>query len=404
MFFRRGIDGVTLMEVVAYARAVAGEGGIGLRSAAGGIGIGVAVGYNIANVGTVASTLAGAYGVALATIGLLTTFQFVVHMVMQIPGGRAVDRWGARRSGLVALVLIGAGNAVSLIAPLIGLAFLGRGIVGVGTGFGFVAGSDYIRARGGTPVMQGYYGAGSVLAPGVAIAVVPALADSVGFRAPYLSALVVAGVAAVLLVLAPPSHAAVRHAGEKIDRSLFRDRYLLRLSAIHAASFGFSVIVGNWVVTLLEHHGHSKRVAAAAGSLTLLLAAFSRIGGGALLRRRDASRWVALSIVLGGVGAIGLALPLSTPALFVAAADVGLMSGVAFAMAFTGAQLQRPDAPGMAIGFVNVAAALSIVVGTPLVGLTFSLPGDGRLGFVVLGVLAALAAVATPPWRWPKTR
>ena len=383
---------------------MAREGGIGRRSAAGGIGIGVAVGYNIANVGAVASTLAGAYGVTLATIGLLTTFQFVVHMVMQIPGGRAADRWGARTSGLVALVLIGAGNAVALIAPVIGLAFFGRAIVGVGTGFGFVAGSDYIRARGGAPVMQGYYGAGSVLAPGVAIALVPGFADWVGFRAPYLSALIVAVVAAVLLVLAPPSHAAVRHAGERIDRSLFRDRYLLRLAVVHAASFGYSVIVGNWVVTLLEHHGRSKSVAAAAGSLTLLLAAFSRIGGGALLRRRDASRWVALSIVLGGAGAIALALPLSTPALFVAAAIVGLMSGVTFAMAFTGAQLQRPDAPGTAIGFVNAAAALSIVVGSPLVGLTFSLPGDGRLGFVVLGVLAALAALATPPWRWPADR
>lgn len=388
-----------LIRLVAYARAVALEGGIGLRSAAAGIGIGVAVGYNIANVGTVASTLASAYGVALATIGLLTTFQFVVHMVMQIPGGRAADRWGARTSGLVALVLIGAGNAVALIAPVIGLAFLGRAIVGVGTGFGFVAGSDYIRARGGAPVMQGYYGAGSVLAPGVAIALVPGFATRVGFRAPYLSALIVAAVAIVLLVLAPASHAAVRHAGEKIDRRLFRDRYLLRLAIIHAASFGYSVIVGNWVVTLLEHHGHSKGVAAAAGSLTLLLAAFSRIAGGALLRRRDASRWVALSIVIGGAGAIALALPLSTPALFAAAAVVGLMSGVAFAMAFTGAQLERPDAPGAAIGFVNAAAALFVVVGTPLVGLTFSLPGDGRLGFVVLGVLAAVAALATPPWR-----
>jgi hypothetical protein len=37
-----------------------------------------------------------------------------------------------------------------------------------------------------------------------------------------------------------------------------------------------------------------------------------------------------------------------------------------------------------------------IVAGTPLVGLTFSLPGDGRIGFVALGVLAALAALATP--------
>ena len=37
-----------------------------------------------------------------------------------------------------------------------------------------------------------------------------------------------------------------------------------------------------------------------------------------------------------------------------------------------------------------------IVAGTPLVGLTFSLPGDGRIGFVALGLLAALASLATP--------
>ena len=65
-------------------------------------------------------------------------------------------------------------------------------------------------------------------------------------------------------------------------------------------SFGFSVIVGNWVVTLLEHHGHSKRAAAIAGSLTLLLGFFTRVAGGALLRRPDASRWVAGSLVVGG--------------------------------------------------------------------------------------------------------
>jgi uncharacterized membrane protein len=43
-------------------------------------------------------------------------------------------------------------------------------------------------------------------------------------------------------------------------------------------------------------------------------------------------------------------------------------------------------------------AALVIVAGTPLVGLTFSLPGDGRIGFVAIGVLAALAALAIPRW------
>jgi MFS family permease len=161
-------------------------------------------------------------------------------------------------------------------------------------------------------------------------------------------------------------------------------------------SFGFSVIVGNWVVTLLEHHGHSKSSASVAGSLTLLLGFFTRAAGGSLLRRPDASRWVAASLVLGGAGAVVLALPLPLVALVATAAVVGLAAGVPFAMAFTGAAAARPDSPGAAVGFINAWASLVIVAGTPLVGLTFSLPGDGRIGFIALGVLAALAALATP--------
>ena len=383
---------------------MAREAGIGTKVVVGGLAVGFCVGWNITELGAVAPRLAHAYGVGLATIGLLTTAQFLVHMAMQIPGGRAADRFGAWTTGLVGIGLMAAGNAVSLIGPSIGLAFAGRIVVGFGTGLGFVAGSDYIRARGGSPFLQGVYGSSSVLAPGLAIALVPGLATWVGFRAPYLSGVIVAVATAVLLVLAPPSRGAAAHGGERLDRTFFRDRYLLRLAAIHAASFGFSVVVGNWVVTLLEHHGRSKEFAAAAGSLTLLLAFFSRIGGGALLRRRDASRWVAVSLVLGGAGAVALALPLPAAALIAAAAVIGLASGVPFPMAFAGAALDRPESPGMAIGFVNVWAALVIVVGAPLVGLTFSLPGDGRLGFVVLGVLAALAALLTPKWQPPADR
>ena len=379
-------------------RAVERGGGIEARAAAGGIGVGIAVGWNIAALGAIATRLSHAYGVGLATIGLFTTVQFAVHMVMQIPGGRAADRFGARRTGLLGLALMGAGNAIALPAANPWLAFLGRAVVGLGTGFAFVSGSDYIRTRGGPPFLQGVFGGGSVLAPGIALATVPLFAERVGFRAPYLSAIAVVAVCAALLALAPPAPHTVRHAGERLDAGFFRDRRLLRFAAIHAMSFGFSVIVGIWVVTLLEHHGHSKRTAALVGSLTLLLGFFTRVGGGALLRRRDASRWIAASLVLGGLGAIVLALPLPLPALVAAAAVVGLAAGLPFAMAFTGAAAARPDAPGAAVGFINAWASLVIVAGTPLVGLTFSLPGDGRIGFVVIGVFAALAALATPRW------
>ena len=150
-------------------------------------------------------------------------------------------------------------------------------------------------------------------------------------------------------------------------------------------------------MTLLEHHGHSKSSAAIAGSLTLLLGFFTRIAGGALLRRPDASRWVAGEPRRRRARRDrARAAAAVRRLLVVAAAVVGLAAGIPFAMAFTGAAAARPDAPGAAVGFVNGWASLVIVAGTPLVGLTFSLPGDGRIGFVVLGVLAALAALATP--------
>jgi len=375
---------------------VAREEGIDARAAVGGVAVGFAVGWNIAALGAVATRLSHAYGVGLATVGLFTTVQFVVHMLMQVPGGRAADRWGARRGAAVGLALIAAGNALALPAPHPALAFLGRALVGLGTGFAFVAGSDYIRSLGGSPTLQGMYGGASVLAPGVALGVVPGLASWLGFRAPFLSAIAVVALSAVALAGAPPSPRAARHAGERLDLGFFRDARLYRLAAIHALSFGFSVVAGNWVVTLLEHHGQSKDAAAAAGSLTLLLGFVTRIAGGALLRRPDARRWVAASLVLAGAGAVALATPIPYAALVTAAAVLGLAAGVPFAMAFTGAARARPDAPGAAVGFVNAWASLAIVAGTPLVGLTFSLPGDGRIGFVVLGGLAALAALATP--------
>jgi MFS family permease len=366
------------------------------RAAIGGFLVAFTVGWNISELGAIATRLSHAYGVGLATIGLFTTAQFVVHMAMQIPGGRAADRFGARRTALAGILVMAVGNVLSLPVATPTLGFLGRAVVGLGTGLAFVSGSDYIRAGGGSAFMQGVYGGGSVLAPGIALALVPGFASWTGFRAPYVSAIVVAAVAFAALAAAPAAQRTLRHAGEHIEASFFRDGRLYRFAAIHAMSFGFSVVVGNWVVTLFEHHGHSRAFSAAVGSLTLLLGFFTRIAGGAMLRRPNARRWVAASLVLGGSGAIALGLPLPTAVLVAATVVVGLASGVPFAMAFTGAAVARPKSPGAAVGFVNAWASFVIVVGAPLVGLTFSLPGDGRIGFVAIGILAALASLATP--------
>ena len=110
----------------------------------------------------------------------------------------------------------------------------------------------------------------------------------------------------------------------------------------------------------------------------LFLGVVSRPLGGRLVDRPDLVR---ASFVVGAVG-IALLAVARPPALAIAAAAiVGLAAGIPFASALSGAQRLRPDAPAAAVGIVNLAATLVILVGTPLLGLTFSLPGGGRRRF-----------------------
>lgn len=84
-----------------------------------------------------------------------------------------------------------------------------------------------------------------------------------------------------------------------------------------------------------------------------------------------------------------LALTAAEPAWLAVAGGllVGIGAGVSFSPAFTAAARLRPDAPAASVGMVNGAANLVVLIGTPLVGLTFSMQGEGRIGFAVVAVL-----------------
>ena len=371
------------------------------RAVLGACALGLATGWQIANIGAVAEPLAREYGVGLATVGLFTTALFAVHFVMQIPGGRAADRFGPRRSGLVGLALIGVGNTVALAAPEPGLALTMRALIGVGTGLTFVAGADYVRATGASSTAQGLYGGIALAGGGVALAVVPLTEGALSWRAPFVTGLLVAA-AALLLLASGPADAprlARLHADGASVFAILRDTRLHRLGAFFAASFGLSVVIGNWAVTLLVRDGDaSEAVAGAIGALTLLLGVVTRPLGGWLLRHRPSWTRVLLSgsVLAGSAGTLALAAAEPLPLAVVGAAVVGLAAGIPFAAAFTGAALTRPDAPATAVGLVNGAAALTIVAGAPLLGLSFSLPGGGQIGFVIVALLWAGALFFLP--------
>jgi MFS family permease len=373
------------------------------RAILGGCALGLTTGWNVSNTGAVAQQLAHRYGVGLATVGLFTTALFLTHLIMQIPGGRTSDRFGARRTGLIGLALIAVFSAAAMAAPVTGLAIVMRALAGVGTGLGFIAGSAYVRAIGGSPAVQGLFGGVGLAGGGLALAIVPQVESWIGWRAPFASAVIVALIGVALLGIAPADEIRPRPAREEgLGAGVLRDARLYRLAVLYGTSLGLSITVGNWVVTLLDRHGGLGQGAAGAiGSLTLALGITTRPLGGWILRRHPASTRLVVGVSLGAgaAGTVLLAVARSPGLAAVGAALVGIGAGIPFAPAFTGAAAMRPDAPAAAVGLVNGAASAVILVGTPLLGLSFALPGDGRLGFAVVAALWVAALLVLPSER-----
>ena len=371
------------------------------KALAGGSAVGFSAGWNIADTGAVAEDLADAYAVSLAVVGLFTAVLFLVHLLLQLPAGRLSDRFGPGRTCAAGLAVMVLGNAIAALAAEAWLALGARGLLGVGTALGFIGGSDFVRASGGSPFAQGLYGGLATAGGGAALAIVPVVEPTLGWRAPYLTAVVVALLAAVALSAAPRPRHVPRAAGERPPvRVLAADARLVRLAVVFAASFGLSVVIANWVVTQLERETSlSSAAAGAIGALTLVLGVVSRPLGGWILARHPHRVRAALvaAALLGAAGTVALASGSGAPAVL-GAVVVGLCAGISFAPAFTGAAMLHPGGPATAIGFVNAAGALTILLGTALVGAAFA-ADLGTWAFLAVAALWGASAAATEATR-----
>lgn len=364
--------------------------------------LGLALGFSFGNIGPIADLISIEYGIGLVTVGVMTMAVALVHALAQIPSGRIADRFGARRVALAGIVVVVVTNALALIAPSAGLAIGMRLLMGLGTGAAFIAGTQYVRTIG--PVAQGTFGGAALGGAGLAIAVMPTVATGLGWRAPWIASIVVLGVAFALLVVAPRGPPALGAVGTRQGSAgrrggLFHDPALYRLGAMHMASMGLSLVVANWIVTMLTRTTTlTVELAGALGSMTLLLGMATRPLGGWLMRRRPEHTRTAIAVSLTACAAgtilVAAGGPVALPV--VGAALIGFWAGIPFAPVFQGASQRRPEAPGTAVGLVNMMANGVVVIGTPLLGLAFSAPLEGRIGFFVVATTWVAALLALP--------
>lgn len=359
---------------------------------------GIGSSWNITNVGPVAESVAQHYGIALATVGLFTAVLFGAELAAMMAIGRLMARRGVRFVGMLALLLCIAGNLLTLLPTGIWTALAFRFAVGFGVGIGFVGGMTYVQQLGGGTFAQGLYGGVTLSIAGMAVGVVPFFEGGLGWQAPFVTGAAVAAIG-LLVVAAGPATGGVAGDGETGFTRLLRDRNLLRFSAVHTASFGMGIVLSNWVVTLLERRGgYELETAGMIGALILFVGVIGRPGGGlyAHLRPGHSRSVIRISLVLGAVGILVLGLaPPRAPAM-IAAVLVGLAAGIPFGPTAAGLGRTFRSAPGAAFGAMNFYVVLAIAVGTPLMGATFSLPGDGFAGFAAAAALCLFAAAVAP--------
>ena len=371
-----------------------------------GLAMSVAVGWSYSNVSAVAPELADDYGVSVSAIGLLTTVVLIVHTVMQLPTGRALDRLGPRRVAIAGLAVLTASNLITTLIGSFWAALPARTLLGVGTALVYLGGLDLIRRLGAAAALSSAFGALNGASLGMALLIIPQLDPWLGWRGPYLTSLVLiaVGIAAIALAPEPRSreHAAsAPPAPAKPTPSLvlLRDRRLLRLSAMNLASAGFPPIVSAWVVTLLvEAGGFSTAKAGAVGSLSLLGMIVSRPIAGWIVHRRP--RYVVPGLIasslLGAGGTVMLAFVGPLWLAILGSAFVGFGTGVPWTYVFQQAPLVRPEASGAALAVVNMTPLVIAITGIPLIGLTFDMPGDGRIGFLALAGIWLLLLLVRP--------
>ena len=345
------------------------------------------------SVGSVADTIASGYDVRLAVVGLFTAALVLTHLLVQLPAGRATDRFGAVQVGLAAVGLCVLGNALGLLGPEVEVALPARAIVGLGSGAGFVAGADAMRATALSATWQGIYGASTMVGGGLAIAVTPQLVGELGWRAPYWSGLVIA-VATGLVALAAP----------RVRRS----RPLHRIGSWSTGGCppGRDPRSEPWPQLRCRGVGGAAARAPGPRPAERSRRRRSRAAGGnrdAAARRGDrASR----SRTRAG-GARCRARRRSgrgrDPRLATAPARARARDAARRRLCRNSVRdpLRRGSATPAGCtrwgsGFVNAWAVLALLVCTPLAGLAFALPGDGRVAFAAIGVASAAALLILP--------
>ena len=353
--------------------------------------------------------------------GALSMFVFIqvsVYVLLQIPAGLMVDRWGSRTMIVVSGALLVAGQLLLAFASSVGTAVPARVLVGAGDAIVFVAVLALIPRWFPTnrvPLLTQLTGITGQL--GQVLSAIPfaALLHGAGWSAAFSTAAAGSALAIVLVIAVvrnapgrtwvPAPTMSIRAIGGQLREVWMRPGTRLGFFGHMGTQFSMMVFVLLWGVPYLVS-AQGLSTAQAGGLMTVFVVCTILIGPviGMLTMRHPLRRsWLLLGIIAANVTAWTAVLSLSGPAplwLLVVLVVVLAADGPGSVVGFDIARTSNPNTSlGVAQSMVNTAGFLATLLvlatmGTILTALGGFSPEAFRVAWLVQYPVWAFAVVA----------
>ena len=349
------------------------------------------------------------YDASASTVASLAVVQLLVYAGLQVPVGVLLDRFGSRRLVVTGALVMAAGQAVLALAEPVGLALLGRLLVGLGDAATFISVLRLVPAwfpARRVPLVTQL--TGIVGQTGQVLSAVPlvALLGGPGWTVAFLSAAATGVLAAALVLLVVRDQPAGQaRAGDGGDRDVVGDLVSawrhpgtrLGLWTHFTTQFSGTTFALLWGFPFLVS-GEGVRPSTASALLTLFVVV-GMVNGpvlGVLVQRHPFRRsWLVLAVV--AVNAAGWTLVLAWPGpaplpvlvvlvLAMASGGPGSMIGFDFARSFN-----PPNRLGTATGIVNVGGFVASLVTILAVGLVLDLRTGGTQDYTLADFRVAMS-------------
>ncbi len=346
--------------------------------------------------GEIVQGLMRSFSLTALGAGILTSAYYYIYVVLQIPAGMLMDRFGPRKLLSVGAVIVVMGCALFGMTQDLSLAFLARVLMGGGAAFAFVGCMNLIARwfpaeRFGimTAIVETTGVIGSLLG-GILLAV---LVQGIGWRA------CMEGAAVIALLIGGMTWAIVRDAPSNVTniivppkgafasdfKKLLKKRVVWVNAIYSAASFSVvTVFVALWGVPFIqvEHHLSLTMATVVANMVFAGVAVGSPIIGyldmRTSLRRQLLMTCALVSALLMSVVIFLPHLPLSI--VMVTMFFLGVFSSSYIVTFVIANELATPTTRSTSIGFVNTWCVGTAPVMQPLIGLVLYLLNSHAAG------------------------